>query len=45
MSQERRRRHEGREPIRATEYFEESSGENHHVGFGSKKPKGAPQAE
>ena len=32
--------------IRATEYFEESTGENHHVAFGSKKAKGAPtQAE
>ena len=28
--------------IRATGYFEESSGENHQVAFGSKKAKGAP---
>ena len=28
--------------IRATEYFEESAGEKHQVGFGSKKARGAP---
>ncbi len=32
--------------IRATEYFDESVGENHHVAFGNKKAKGTqPQAE
>jgi hypothetical protein len=28
--------------IRVTGYFEESSGENHQVAFGSRKAKGAP---